>query len=143
MPYTLQKPPDPRPNVSVWDNTYSGWFTYIWKVLNGLIVRKHMASGAVAAAGVQPSLTFRCDVKAVVTKVGVVLGSVSSATLIATLLHNGSVMAVLTLSNSANEVAREFTLSVGRTMDTMLDRLEISAAKDKGDLSVVYDYRIL
>jgi hypothetical protein len=52
------------------------------------------------------------------------------------------VASVLTLSNSANETARTFTLT-NRTLDTMLDRFEISAAKDKGDVTVIYDYRIL
>jgi hypothetical protein len=104
--------------------------------------RKHIAATAVAAAGVQPNLTFRSNVKAVVTTVGVVLGSISSATLILTLLYNGSVASVLTLSNSANETARTFALT-NRTLDTMLDRFEISAAKDKGDVTVIYDYRIL
>jgi hypothetical protein len=98
-------------------------------------------SGAVAASGLQIGLTFRSNVKAVVTKIGVVIGSVSSATLILTALFNGSIMAILTLSNSANEVAREFTLSVNKTLDTILDRIEIHAAKDKGKVTVVYDYR--
>jgi hypothetical protein len=106
------------------------------------VMRQHIVSGAVAAAGTQPGLQFRSNVKAVVTKVAAVLGSVSSATLILTLLHNGSIAAILTLSNSANEVAREFTLSVNRTLDTILDRFEISAAKDKGDVTIIYDYRI-
>jgi hypothetical protein len=105
--------------------------------------RKHMASQAVAAAGLQTNLTFRCNVKAAVSSIGVVLGSVSSATLILTALFNGSVMAILTLSNSANEAYRTFTLAAARTVDTMLDRIEIHAAKDKGDISIIYDYRIL
>jgi hypothetical protein len=142
MAYKIQSPPSPDRNVNVWDEPYSGWFSYIWKVVNGLVTRKHIASGNVAAAGLQPNLTFRCDVKAVVSRVGVVLGSASSATLILTLLHNGSVTAILTLSNSANESARAFTLTE-RTVDTLLDRFEIHAAKDKGDITVVYDYRIL
>lgn len=105
-------------------------------------MRQHVATAAIATAGVQPGLTFRSNVKVVVTKIGVVLNSVSSNSLIMTLFHNGSAAALLTLSNSANEVAREFTLAVNRTLETLTDRLEVSSDKDKGDVSIVYDYRI-
>lgn len=105
----------------------------------------HVQQATVAntTAGVQIPLTFRSMVAAVVTKIGVVLGSVSSNTLILTLLHNGSIAAILTLSNSANEVAREFTLAVNRTLTALTDRFEVSTAKDKGDLTVVYQYRVV
>jgi hypothetical protein len=106
-------------------------------------IRQHTASVAVAAAGLLPELTFRSRVAAVVTGIAAVLGSVSSNTLLLTLLHNGSVAAILTLSNSANEVARQFTLSVNRTLTSITDRFEIHAAKDKGKVSVVYEYRIV
>ena len=107
------------------------------------MMRQHSFTGAVAAAGVQVGLTFRSRVAAVVTGIGVVLGSVSSATLILTLLFNGSIAAILTLSNSANEVAREFTLTANRTLTSLTDRFEISAAKDKGDITVVYEWRVV
>lgn len=110
---------------------------------NYQIIRQQSHTGAVAAAGVQPTLTFRSRVAAVVTGIGVVLNSVSSVTLILTLLMNGSVAAILTLSNSANEVAREFTLSVNRTLTSLTDRLEISTNKDKGDITAVYEFRIV
>lgn len=100
----------------------------------------------VAAAGVIPALTFRSRVAAVVTQIGVVLGSVSgTASLILTLLHNGSVAAVLTLSNSANEVAREFTLSVNRTLTALTDRFEVSGptGATTGKVTVEYQYRIV
>lgn len=101
---------------------------------------------AVAAAGVIPALTFRSRVAAVVTGIGVVLGSVSgTASIILTLLMNGSVAAVLTLSNSANEVAREFTLSVNRTLTSLTDRFEVSGptGATTGKITVHYDYRIV
>lgn len=110
---------------------------------NYTIIRQQSHTGAVAAAGVQPTLTFRSRVAAVVTGIGVVLNSVSSVSLILTLLMNGSVAAVLTLSNSANEVAREFTLSVNRTLTALTDRVEVSTNKDKGDITVVYEYRVV
>jgi len=110
---------------------------------NYTIIRQQSHTGAVAAAGVQPTLTFRSRVAAVVTGIGVVLNSVSSVSLILTLLMNGSVAAVLTLSNSANEVAREFTLSVNRTLTALTDRFEVSTNKDKGDVTVVYEYRVV
>jgi hypothetical protein len=135
----LQVPPLPYTKDTDKDWLLHQFFQNLKTQLN---TRKHLASASVAAAGTQPSLTFRSNVKAVVTSVGVVLGSVSSATLILTLLYNGSVTSVLTLSNSANEVARTFVLTE-KTLDSLLDRLEIHAAKDKGDISVIYDYRIL
>lgn len=110
---------------------------------NYTVIRQNSHTTAVAAAGVQPNLTFRSRVAAVVTGIGVVLGSASSVSLILTLLHNGSVAAVLTLSNSANEVAREFTLAVNRTLTALTDRFEVSTNKDKGDVTVVYEFRIV
>lgn len=110
---------------------------------NYTVIRQQSHTANVAAAGVVPTLTFRSRVAAVVTGIGVVLGSASSVSLILTLLHNGSVAAILTLSNSANEVAREFTLSVNRTLTAITDRFEVSANKDKGDVSVVYEFRVV
>lgn len=110
---------------------------------NYTTMRTHTASTAVAAAGMQTGLTFRSRVAAVVTGIGVVLGSASSATLILTLRFNNSIAAILTLSNSANEVARAFTMTANYTMTTLLDRFEIDAAKDKGDFTVVYEYRVV
>lgn len=107
------------------------------------IIRQEGHTGNVAAAGVQPSLTFRSRVAATVTGIGVVLGSASSVSLILTLLMNGSIAAILTLSNSANEVAREFTLTVNRTLTALTDRIEVSTNKDKGDITVVYEYRVV
>lgn len=101
---------------------------------------------AVAAAGVIPALTFRSRVAAVVTGIGVCLGSVSgTASLILTLLMNGSVAAVLTLSNSANEVAREFTLTSLRTLTSITDRFEVSGptGATTGKITVDYQFRIV
>ena len=107
---------------------------------------RHEMHTAVAAAGVIPALSFRSRVAAVVTGIGVVLGSVSgTASLILTLLMNGSVAAVLTLSNSANEVAREFTLTVNRTLTSITDRFEVSGptGATTGKITVEYMYRIV
>jgi len=112
---------------------------------NYTVIREEMHS-AVAAAGVIPALSFRSRVAAVVTGIGVVLGSVSgTASLILTLLHNGSVAAVLTLSNSANEVSREFTLTVNRTLTSLTDRFEVSGptGATSGKVTVCYQYRIV
>ncbi len=112
---------------------------------NYTTIREEMHT-AVAAAGVVPALTFRSRVAAVVTGIGVCLGSVSgTASLILTLLNNGSVAAVLTLSNSANEVAREFTLTVNRTLTSLTDRFEVSvfAGATTGKVTVCYQYRIV
>ncbi len=116
---------------------------YQYDHANYKVHHQAVMSAAVAAAGVVPQLTFRSLVKATVTKIGVMLNSVSSVTLILTLLIDGSILAILTLSNSANEVAREFTLTANRTLDTFVNRLEVSGAKDKGDLTVIYQYRIV
>jgi len=112
---------------------------------NYTVLREEMHS-AVAAGGIIPGLSFRSRVAAVVTGIGVVLGSVATtASLILTLLHNGSVAAVLTLSNSANEVSREFTLTVNRTLVSLTDRFEIQtpAAATTGKITVCYQYRIV
>lgn len=110
---------------------------------NYTTMRQEIMSTAVAAAGLQTGLTFRSRVAAVVTGIGAVLGSASSVTLILTLRFNNSIAAILTLSNSANEVARTFTLSTNYTLSSLTDRFEIDAAKDKGKVSVVYEYRIV
>ena len=110
------------------------------------VLNREEVHTATAAAGVIPVLSFRSRVAAVVTHIGVVLGSVSgTGSLILTLLHNGSVAAVLTLSNSANEVAREFTLSVNRTLTSITDRLQVSGptAQTTGKVTVSYTYRIV
>lgn len=111
--------------------------------VNYTTMRQEVKTVAVAAAGRQVPLTFRSRVAAVVTGIGVVLGSASSATLIVTLKFNNSIAAILTLSNSANEVARQFTLTSNYTLASLTDRFEVEAAKDKGDVTVVYEYRIV
>ena len=114
---------------------------------NYTVIREEVNSAVAAAAGVVQSLTFRSRVAATVVGIGVVLGSISdTATLILTLLHNGSVAAVLTLSNSANEVAREFTLTANRTLTSFTDRFQVSvgtAGATTGKISVAYQYRIV
>jgi hypothetical protein len=99
--------------------------------------------GPVTANAVQPALSFRSRVACVVTGIAAILNSVSSNTLILTLFFNGSIAAILTLSNSVNEVAREFTLTANRTLTGLTDRFEVSTAKDKGDVTVVYEYKLV
>lgn len=113
---------------------------------NYTVMRQEVKAGVHTAGNVvQPLLTFRSRVACIVTGISVVLDSIAgTATLILTLLHNGSVAAVLTLSNSANEVAREFTLSVNRTLTALTDRFEISCDDhDDGTMTVVYQYKIV
>lgn len=112
---------------------------------NYTIIRSETHS-AVIAAGVIPSLGFRSRVAATVTGIGVCLGSISgTASIILTLLMNGSVAAVLTLSNSANEVSREFTLTVNRTLTALTDRFEVSGptGATTGKITIDYNYRIV
>jgi hypothetical protein len=111
-----------------------------------LVKHQEVKTGVMVAGNVvQPRLTFRSRVACIVTGIAVVLNAVAgTATILLTLLHNGSVAAVLTLSNSANEVAREFTLTVNRTLTGLTDRFEISADDhDDGQMTVVYEYKIV
>lgn len=112
---------------------------------NYTVIREHTATAVSGAAGIIHGLSFRSRVAAVVTGVGVVLESVSgTGSLILTLLVDGSVLAILTLSNSANEVAREFTLTANRTLTAMTGRLQIGTPTHAtGAVSVVYQYRVV
>lgn len=101
-----------------------------------------------ATLGIQPMLTFRSRVACVVTHITATTGgsTVITATLILTLLHNGSVAAVLTLEESLNTSAAAFTLTANRTLTTLTDRLEVSTAATfsaSAGVSVVYEYRIV
>jgi hypothetical protein len=98
-----------------------------------------------ATPGTIHSLTFRSRVAAVVTGIGAVLESISgTGSLILTLLIDGSVAAILTLSNSANEVAREFTLTANRTLTSLGQRIQIGTpTHSTGAVTVVYQYRVV
>lgn len=113
---------------------------------NYTVIRQNSKSSAVGSAvGIIHGLSFRSRVAAVVTGIGAILESISgTGSLILTLTHNGSVMAILTLSNSANEVAREFTLTANRTLTAFTDRLQVSTPTHvTGAVSVIYEYRIV
>lgn len=104
-----------------------------------------MSANAPASPGIMHALTFRSRVAAVVTGIGAVLESASgTGSLILTLLIDGSVAAVLTLSNSANEVAREFTLTANRTITSLAQRIQVATpTHSTGAVSVIYQYRVV
>lgn len=107
-------------------------------------IRQEVKTHTITATGTQHPLTFRSSVQAAVTHIGVMLGGIATTgSLILTLFHNGSVWAVMTLSNSANEVARVFTLSAERTLLSLGDRIEVGTpTHTTGTVSVVYQYRV-
>jgi len=108
-------------------------------------IRQEYKQHSVSATGKLAGLAFRTRVAAVVTGITAVLASIATTgSLILTLLINGSVAAILTLSNSANEVARAFTLTVNRTLTGITDRIEIGTpTHTTGKVGVVYEYRIV
>jgi hypothetical protein len=110
-----------------------------------MIRQESKASAVGAAVGIIHGLTFRSRVAAVVTGIGAVLESASgSGSLILTLLIDGSVAAILTLSNSANEVARSFTLTANRTIADLTGRIQVGTPTHvTGAVAVVYEYRIV
>lgn len=104
--------------------------------------------GELGSAAYKPSLTFRSKVAAVVTQITATTGgsTVLSTTVILTLLHNGSVAAVLTLEESLNTTTGVFTLTANRTLTAMTDRLEISTNTTfsaDAAITVVYEYRVV
>lgn len=104
-----------------------------------------LTDNAPATAGIIHGLSFRSRVAAVVTGIGAVLESISgTGSLILTLLIDGSVAAILTLSNSANEVAREFTLTANRTLTSLTQRIQVATPTfATGAVTVVYQYRVV
>lgn len=111
---------------------------------NYTVIRQHLATGQVAATGVQSALAFRSKVAAVVTGVFAIVQSVATGTLILTLLVDGSVAAVLTLQNSINEGGQTFTLAANRTLAAMTGRIDISTPTHAtGNVQVEYQYRLV
>ena len=109
---------------------------------------KTTSQGSLALLGLKPELTFRSKVACVVTQISATTGGslVPSTTLILTLLHNGSVAAILTLEESLNTTAGVFTLAANRTLTAVTDRLEVSVnvtVSADAAVSVVYEYRIV
>ena len=111
---------------------------------NYTLIRQHLATGQIAATGVQSALAFRSRVAAVVTGVFAILQSVGTGTLILTLTVDGSVAAILTLQNSINEGGQTFTLAANRTLAAMTGRIDISTPTHvTGNLQVEYQYRLV
>lgn len=111
---------------------------------NYTLIRQHLATGQIAATGVQSALAFRSKVAAVVTGVFAIVQSVGTGTLILTLLVDGSVAAILTLQNSINEGGQTFTLSANRTLAAMTGRIDISTPTHAtGNIQVEYQYRLV
>lgn len=116
---------------------------------NYTVIRQETKSTAdLLKIGMQSELTFRSHVACVVTQISATTGgsAVLSATLILTLLHNGSVAAVLTLEESLNTSVGVFTLTANRTLTAITDRFEVSTNSTlSGDcsVSVCYEYRIV
>ena len=111
---------------------------------NYTLIRQHLATGQIAATGVQTALAFRSKVAAVVTGVFAIVQSVGTGTLILTLLVDGSVAAVLTLQNSINEGGQTFTLAANRTLAAMTGRIDISTPTHvTGNIQVEYQYRLV
>jgi hypothetical protein len=110
------------------------------------VMRQFIGTSAALAGGnaVEAPLSFRTRVAAVVTGISVILASIGSGSAILTLMFNGSVAAALTLgSASANENIKDFTMTANRTMTSMTDRYEISSSKDKGQVTVIYQYKVV
>ena len=111
---------------------------------NYTLIRQHLATGQIAATGVQQALAFRSKVAAVVTGVFAIVQSVGTGTLILTLTVDGSVAAILTLQNSVNEGGQTFTLAANRTLAAMTGRIEISTPTHAtGNVQVEYQYRLV
>ena len=111
---------------------------------NYTLIRQHLATGQIAATGVQSALAFRSKVAAVVTGVFAIVQSVGTGTLILTLLVDGSTAAILTLQNSVNEGGQTFSLSANRTLAAMSGRIDISNPTHvTGNIQVEYQYRLV
>ena len=116
---------------------------------NYTTIRQHTHSTTdLGKIGRHSELTFRSRVACVVTQISaIVQGSlVPTATVILTLLFNGSVAAILTLEESLSQTIGTFTMSALRTLTSFTDRYEIDlAATFSADASVCvsYEYRIV
>ena len=116
---------------------------------NYTIIRQQTHSTPdLAKVGMQNILTFRSRVACVVTQItAIVQGSlIPTATVILTLLFNGSIAAILTLEESINQTIGTFTMTALRTLTSFTDRYEVNlAATFSADSSVCvsYEYRIV
>lgn len=112
---------------------------------NVTVIRQDQRNLQVAATGIQAAATFRSRLKAVVTGVHAQVTSAATGSHILTLLVNGSVAAILTLGNTANENGpHTFTLSTNRTLNNITDRIQIAVPTHAtGNLDVVYEYYLV
>lgn len=111
-------------------------------------MRQESKSIAPTAAGSQANLTFRSRVQCVVTGISAILGGslTPTTTLILTILHNNSVMAIVTVTKTINESLAVATLTANRTLAAVTDSICVSTnAAVSADcvLSVIYEYKIL
>ncbi len=112
---------------------------------NFVLVRTHTVNNQVGATGVQPSAKFRSRLKVIVDSIDVQVNSAATGSLILTLTHNGSVMAILTLGNTANENGPQtFTLTANKTLDAITDRLDVETPTHAtGNFTIIYQYRVV
>jgi hypothetical protein len=109
-----------------------------------LIQQEHRVQ-QIAATGIQAGLRFRSKLAAVVTGIHAQVTSAATGSVILTLLINGSVAAIKTLGNTANQNGpHTFTLVTNRTLTAITDRIEISTPTHAtGEIDVVYEYYIV
>lgn len=108
------------------------------------ILRTAGRSLQIAATGVQVGASFRSKLKAIVTGIFAIVNSAATGTIILTLLFNGSVAAVLTLGNTANQNNAGFTLTSNRTLNDMTDKFDISVVTHAtGKIYVEYQFHIV
>lgn len=107
------------------------------------VVMQEGRAAQIAATGIVPLAGFRSKLKAIVTNISAVVSSLATATVILTLEFNGSVAAILTLTNSVNTLST-FTLTANRTLDTMADKFNVSTpTHETGQIYVIYQYHIV
>ncbi len=107
------------------------------------VVMEEGRAAQIGATGVVPLAGFRSKLKAIVTSISAVVSSLATGTVILTLEFNGSVAAILTLTNSVNTLST-FTLTANRTLDTMADHFNVSTPTHAtGQIYVIYQYHVV
>jgi hypothetical protein len=111
-------------------------------------MRQETKSVAPAVAGSQAPLTFRSRVQCVVTGISAIIGGslTPTTTLILTILHNNSVIAIVTVTKTINKALALATLTANRTLAAVTDSICVSTnAAVSADcvLSVIYEYKVL
>lgn len=86
---------------------------------------------------------FRSALNVIVHTIDIVVNSAASvASAIITVLHNGSVYTLKTF-DSANTVGRVATITLGRTLASIGDRLGLMHDQGGGEYHIVYTYQVL